>query len=306
MAARIKTPPNVLMESTAPLDKTAAPDVDATPALASPVIRIEPTRGWVAVKLNELWAYRELLYFLVWRDLKVRYKQTLLGATWALVQPLFTMLVFSLFFGRLAGIPSDGVPYPLFALAALIPWTYFANALGQSSNSLVNSAHLIAKVYFPRLVIPLASILVGLVDLAIASSLFVPMLLYYGITPGWQIIWLPGFVLLAIVTALGVGLWASALNVEYRDVRHVIPFLTQLWMFLTPVVYPSSLVPERWRALYNLNPMSGVVDGFRWALLGAGPPPGLPLLASALAALTLLVTGAFYFRRMEKTFADRV
>ncbi|AEP12355.1 ABC transporter permease [Chloracidobacterium thermophilum] len=295
------------MESTAPLDKTASPDLDAAPhAPASPVIRIEPTRGWVAVKLKELWDYRELLYFLVWRDVKVRYKQTVLGAAWALLQPLFTMLVFSIFFGRLAGIPSDGVPYPLFALAALIPWTFFANALGQSSNSLVNSAHLIAKVYFPRLVIPLASVLGGLVDLAVACSLFVPMLLYYGITPGWGILWLPGFVLLAIVTALGVGLWASALNVEYRDVRHVISFATQLWMFLTPVVYPGSLVPERWRLLYNLNPMSGVVDGFRWALLGAGAPPGLPLLASALASLTLLVTGAFYFRRMEKTFADRV
>ncbi|MGQ9898220.1 MAG: ABC transporter permease [Acidobacteriota bacterium] len=292
------------MESTASLNKTTAHNTEAT--TTSPVVCIEPTRGWVAVKLSELWAYRELLYFLIWRDIKVRYKQTLLGAAWAMLPPLFTMLVFSVFFGRLAGIPSDGVPYPLFALAALIPWTFFANALGQSSNSLVNSAHLIAKVYFPRLVIPLASVLGGLVDLAIACSLFVPMLLYYGISPGWNIVWLPGFVLLAVVTALGVGLWASALNVEYRDVRHVIPFLIQLWMFLTPVVYPSSLVPERWRLLYYLNPMSGVVDGFRWALLGASCPPGTSLLASAGTTLAVLVGGAFYFRRMEKTFADRV
>ncbi|MFQ3580715.1 MAG: ABC transporter permease [Chloracidobacterium sp.] len=294
------------MDSTAPLDKPVHQRLDASDAPADPTIRIAPSRGWTAIKLGELWAYRELLYFLIWRDVKVRYKQTVLGAAWAILQPLFTMVVFSVFFGRLAGIPSEGVPYPLFALAALIPWTFFANALGQSSNSLVNSAHLIAKVYFPRLVIPLASVLGGLVDLAIACLILVPMLLYYGIMPGWQVIWLPGLVGLATVTALGVGLWASALNVEYRDVRHVIPFLTQIWMFSTPVVYPSSLVPDRWRLLYHLNPMSGVVDGFRWALLGTGAPPGLPLLVSGAAALGLLLTGAFYFRRMEKTFADRV
>ncbi|MCS7080219.1 MAG: ABC transporter permease [Chloracidobacterium sp.] len=294
------------MASTASLEKPVGSDTEAARTPAVPTIRIEPTRGWVAVKFSELWEYRELLYFLIWRDVKVRYKQTVLGAAWAILQPLFTMLVFSVFFGRLAGIPSDGVPYPLFALAALIPWTFFANALGQASTSLVNSAHLIAKVYFPRLVIPLASVLGGLVDLAVACVILVPMLLYYSVVPDWRIVWLPGFVLLAVVTALGVGLWASALNVEYRDVRHVMPFLTQLWMFLTPIVYPGSLVPERWRTLYNLNPMSGVVDGFRWALLGAGTPPGLPFLASVAAALVILMTGAFYFRRMEKTFADRV
>ncbi len=294
------------MESIAPLEKPARQAAQAGRAPGIPTIRIEPSRGWVAVQLGELWAYRELLYFLAWRDVKVRYKQTALGAAWAILQPLFTMLVFSVFFGRLAGIPSDGAPYPLFALAALIPWTFFANALGQSSNSLVNSAHLIAKVYFPRLIIPLASVLGGLVDLAVASLIFVPMLLYYGVALSWRVVWLPGFALLALATALGVGLWASALNVEYRDVRHVIPFLTQIWMFLTPVVYPGSLVPERWRPLYSLNPMSGVIDGFRWALLGAGAPPALPFLVSVTASLLILTTGALYFRRMEKTFADRV
>lgn len=294
------------MESTASLETPVPPNDPSDSSSSLPTIRIEPSRGWVAVKLGELWEYRELLYFLVWRDLKVRYKQTVLGAAWAIVQPVFTMLVFSVFFGRLAGVPSDGAPYPLFALAALIPWTFFANALGQASNSLVNSAHLIAKVYFPRLVIPLASVLVGLVDLAVACIVLIPMLAYYGVVPDWRLAWLPGFVLLALATALGVGLWTSALNIEYRDVRHVIPFLTQLWMFSTPVVYPSSLVPERWRILYNLNPMSGVIDGFRWALLGAGRPPGLPFWVSVGAALAVLATGALYFRRMERTFADRV
>ncbi|OYT71089.1 MAG: phosphate ABC transporter permease [Chloracidobacterium sp. CP2_5A] len=292
------------MESAAPLEKPTYQDAEAPRPPGIPIIRIEPSRGWVAVKLGELWACRELLYFLIWRDVKVRYKQTVLGAAWAILQPLFTMLVFSVFFGRLAGLPSDGVPYPLFALAALIPWTFFANALGQSSNSLVNSAHLIAKVYFPRLVIPLASVLGGLIDLAVACLILTPMLLYYGVAPSWHIIWLPAFVALALATALGVGLWASALNVEYRDVRHVIPFLTQIWMFLTPVIYPASLVPERWRAIYNLNPMSGVIDGFRWALLGAGAPPGRTFAVSVGASLVILVTGALYFRRMEKTFAD--
>ncbi len=294
------------MDSTASLEKPIQQDAGVAHTPSVPTVRIEPSRGWVAIKFSELWDYRELLYFLVWRDVKVRYKQTVLGAAWAVVQPLLTMVVFSIFFGRLAGIPSDGVPYPLFALVALIPWTFFANALGQASNSLVNSAHLIAKVYFPRLIIPLASVLAGLVDLAVACGVLLLLVLYYGVLPDWRIVWLPGFVLLAIITALGVGLWAAALNVEYRDVRHLIPFVTQIWMFLTPVVYPSSLVPETWRALYNLNPMSGVIDGFRWTLLGANTPPGLPFLASVAAALVMLMTGALYFRRMEKTFADRV
>ena len=276
------------------------------PAEATPVIRIEPSRGWVSLKLRELWEYRELLYFLTWRDIKVRYKQTVLGAAWAILQPFMTMVVFSLFFGRLARIPSDGLPYPIFSLAGLVPWQFFAYGLNQSSNSLVGSANLIKKVYFPRLTIPLSSVLAGAVDFALAFALLVAMMLFYGVRPGWQALWLPAFFLLAFVTALGVGLWLSALNVEYRDVRYLVPFLVQFWMYATPIAYPSSLLPEPWRTLYGLNPMAGVVEGFRWALLGAQTRPGPLIAASALAALVVLVTGAFYFRRMEKTFADVV
>jgi lipopolysaccharide transport system permease protein len=270
-----------------------------------PQIEIRPPRGWVGLGLDELWAYRELLYFLTWRDIKVRYKQTALGASWAIIQPFCTMLVFSLFFGRLAKIPSDGVPYPIFSYAALVPWTFFATALGQSANSLVGSANLIAKVYFPRLIIPIASTLAGLLDLTIAALVLFGMLAYYQIVPGLAILLLPLFALLALVTALGVGLWLSALNVQYRDVRYIVPFLIQFWMFATPVAYPSSLLGEPWRTLYGLNPMAGVVEGFRWALLGT-PPPGRLILLSAAVALLLLISGALYFRRMEQTFADVV
>ena len=276
------------------------------PAEVTPVIRIEPSRGWVSLKLRELWEYRELLYFLTWRDIKVRYKQTVLGAAWAILQPFMTMVVFSLFFGRLARIPSDGLPYPIFSLAGLVPWQFFAYGLNQSSNSLVGSANLIKKVYFPRLTIPLSSVLAGAVDFALAFALLVAMMLFYGVRPGWQALWLPAFFLLAFVTALGVGLWLSALNVEYRDVRYLVPFLVQFWMYATPIAYPSSLLPEPWRTLYGLNPMAGVVEGFRWALLGARTRPGPLIAASALASLIVLITGAFYFRRMEKTFADVV
>jgi len=279
------------------------PGVEAEPAS---VIRIEPSRGWVSLKLRELWEYRELLYFLTWRDIKVRYKQTVLGAAWAILQPFMTMVVFSLFFGRLARIPSDGLPYPIFSLAGLVPWQFFAYGLNQSSNSLVGSANLIKKVYFPRLTIPLSSVLAGAVDFALAFALLVAMMLFYGVRPGWQALWLPAFFLLAFVTALGVGLWLSALNVEYRDVRYLVPFLVQFWMYATPIAYPSSLLSEPWRTLYGLNPMAGVVEGFRWALLGARTRPGPLIAASALASLIVLVTGAFYFRRMEKTFADVV
>lgn len=271
-----------------------------------PVLRIEPSSGWVAVKLGELWEYRELLYFLTWRDVKVRYKQTALGAAWAVIQPVLTMVVFSLFFGRLAKVPSDGVPYPIFSFAALVPWTFFANGLNQSSNSLVMSANLIKKVYFPRLTIPVATVLSGVVDTALALAVLLVMMLAYGIVPGWNVLWLPLFLLLAVVTSLGVGLWLSALNVEFRDVRYVVPFLTQFWMFATPIAYPSGLLGEPWRTVYGLNPMVGVVDGFRWALLGTHTSPGASLAVSALTALALLVSGAFYFRRMEKTFADVV
>ena len=265
---------------------------------------IQPSRGFLQLKLREVWHYRELLYFLVWRDVKVRYKQTVLGAAWAVIQPVMTMVVFSIFFGRLAKVPSDGIPYPIFAFAALLPWQLFAFALTESSNSLVGSQNLITKVYFPRLVIPLSSVLAGLVDFAISFMVLIGLMLYYRITPTAAVAWLPLFVLLALATALSVGLWLSALNVKYRDVRYTIPFLTQFWLFVTPVAYPSSMIPQRWRALYGLNPMAGVVEGFRWALLGKSGGPGLLLWVSLAAVLTLLTGGLFYFRRMESTFAD--
>jgi lipopolysaccharide transport system permease protein len=274
--------------------------------IASPVIRIEPSHGWVSLKLRELWEYRELLYFLTWRDIKVRYKQTALGAAWAIIQPFFTMVVFSLFFGRLAGIPSDGVPYPIFSFAALVPWTFFATGLNQSANSLVGSADLIKKVYFPRLAVPVATVFSGAVDFALAFIVLLGMMLYYSVIPTINTLWLPLFFLLALVTSLGVGLWLSALNVEFRDVRYTVPFLTQFWMFSTPIAYPSSLLSEPWRTVYGLNPMVGVIEGFRWALLGTDTAPGPIIAVSSLAALAILVGGAFYFRRMEKTFADVV
>jgi homopolymeric O-antigen transport system permease protein len=270
------------------------------------IILIEPTQGWVSLKLHELWEYRELLYFLVWRDVKVRYKQTVLGTAWAILQPFFTMVVFSLFFGKLAKMPSDGIPYPLFSYAALVPWTFFANGLSQASNSLVGSAHLITKVYFPRLAIPISSVISGIIDLVLAFLVLVGIMVYYGVFPTLNVIWLPFLLLLALITALGVGMWFSALNVQFRDVHYVLPFLTQAWLFATPIVYPSSLLSEPWRTLYGINPMVGVVEGFRWALLGARTAPGPMIIVSSLAALTILAAGAFYFRSMEKTFADVV
>jgi lipopolysaccharide transport system permease protein len=277
--------------------------VDSAPA---PVIIIKPSRGWVALKLNELWEYRELLYFLVWRDIKVRYKQTVLGIAWAIIQPFFTMIVFSLFFGRLAKVPSDGIPYAIFSFAALVPWTFFANGLSMASNSLVDSANLIKKVYFPRLTIPLATVLSGVVDFVLAFAMLLGMMFYFGIAPTFNVIWLPLLLLLAFVTSLGVSLWLSAMNVQFRDVRYTIPFLTQLWLFATPIAYPSSLLSEPWRTLYGINPMVGVVEGFRWALLSANTAPGPIIIVSSLAALFVLVSGAYYFRRMERTFADVV
>jgi lipopolysaccharide transport system permease protein len=270
------------------------------------VLRIEPSRGWVSLRLGELWAYRELLYFLVWRDIKVRYKQTALGAAWAIIQPFFTMIVFSLFFGKLAKMPSDGVPYPIFAYAALVPWTFFASGLSQSSNSLVGSSNLIKKVYFPRLAMPIATVLSDVVDFFLAFLVLLAMMVYFGTIPTVNAFFLPLFLLLALATSLGVGLWLSALNVRFRDVRYVVPFLTQFWMFATPIAYPSSLLSEPWRILYGLNPMVGVVEGFRWALLGSGSAPGAMVAVSSFAALAILIGGAFYFRRMEKTFADLV
>lgn len=280
--------------------------VNSASVVTPGVVRVEPSRGWVSLRFKELWEYRELLYFLVWRDVKVRYKQTALGATWAIIQPFFTMVVFSLFFGRLAKVPSDGVPYPIFSYTALVPWTFFAYGLSQASNSIVTSANLITKVYFPRLIIPIATVLSGVVDFALAFVVLLGMMVYYGVAPTVNVLWLPLFLLLALVTALGVGLWLSSLNVKYRDVRYVVPFITQFWMFATPIAYSSSLLAEPWRTIYGLNPMVGVVEGFRWALLGTNTAPGPIIAVSSLAALIILIGGAFYFRRLEKTFADLV
>ena len=271
-----------------------------------PIIRIEPSKGWVSLRLWDLWEYRELLYFLVWRDIKVRYKQTVLGGVWAIIQPFFTMVVFSLFFGKLARMPSDGIPYPIFSYAALVPWAFFANGLNQASNSLVGNSNLIKKVYFPRLAMPIASVLGGFVDFILAFIMLIGMIFYYGIVPTIHVVWLPFFLMLAFTASLGASLWLSAMYVQFHDVRHIIPFLTQVWLFATPIAYPSSLLPEPWRSIYGINPMVGVVEGFRWALLGTNTAPGPIIIISSIAAIALMLSGAFYFRRMEKTFADVV
>jgi lipopolysaccharide transport system permease protein len=287
-------------------DANVAQAAPGCPPEAYQHLRIQPSQGWVSLQLRELWEFRELLYFLIWRDIKVRYKQTVLGAAWAIIQPLFTMLVFSLFFGRLAKVSSDGFPYPLFSYTALVPWTFFAQGLTQSSDSLVGSANLIKKIYFPRLAIPIATVCSGMIDFGLAFAVLLVLEFSYHIHPTLHILWLPLFVLLALVTALGVGLWLSAFNVKYRDVKYVVPFFAQFWMFATPIAYPSSLLSPKWRILYGLNPMAGVVEAFRWALLGAKTAPSAMIALSCAAAVTLLVSGAYYFRRMEKTFADIV
>jgi lipopolysaccharide transport system permease protein len=271
-----------------------------------PLLRIRPSRGWKSLDLREVWESRELLYFLTWRDIKVRYKQTVLGAAWAVIQPFLTMVVFSIFFGRLGRIPSDGIPYPIFSYSALVPWTFFAAGVAQSANSVVGNANLIRKVYFPRLAIPLAAVASEGVDFAIAFVVLLGMMLYFGIMPTATIAWLPPLVLLSAATSLGVGLWLAALNVQFRDVRYVVPFVIQFWMFATPIVYPSSLLGEKWRAIYAINPMVGAIEGFRWALLGTATAPGPMIAASSSAALAILFSGAFYFRRVEKEFADLV
>jgi lipopolysaccharide transport system permease protein len=272
----------------------------------SPITIIRPPKGWIPVDLRELWVYRELLYFLAWRDIKVRYRQTLLGFAWAIIQPLFMMIVFSLFFGQLAGVPSEGIPYPLFSYAAVLPWTLFAEGLTRSSNSLVQEANLLQKVYFPRLIMPLSGILSPLVDFAIAFLVLFGLMFYYGYYPGITMLWLPLFLLLELMLALGVGLWLSAINVEYRDVRYVIPFLIQIWLFASPVVYSTSFVPERFQTAYGIiNPMAGIIEGFRWAIVGTEPPTYL-MVASAAIIVVILISGAFYFRRRERTFADVV
>jgi len=290
------------MAKEATSDALTAPALDLPPLVTTV---IEPARGWVPLRVRELWEYREVLYYLIWRDIKVKYRQTLIGAAWAIVQPLMTMVVFSVFLGKLAKVPSDGAPYPLFAFAALVPWSFFANGLTQSASSLVASGNLITKVYFPRLLVPMGRVLAGLPDIALSFLVLLGLVAMYGRLQ-WtlSLLWLPLMALLALLTAFGIGLWLSALNVQYRDIQHAVPFLVQIWLFATPIAYPSSLLSEPWRTIYGLNPMVGVVEGFRWGLLGTGRPPGIPLLVSAAAALVLVVSGAFFFRRVERTFAD--
>jgi len=268
------------------------------------MIRIKPSKGWIKLNLRDIWDYRELLGIFVWRDLKVRYRQTVIGVLWAIIQPLLTMVIFSVFFGDLAKIPSYGVPYPIFSYTALLPWTFFANSINQASNSLVNSADMIKKIYFPRLTMPMASVAAGFVDFVLAFIILLGMMLYYGFIPTVNVLWLPGLIILLILTALGVSFWLSAMNVLFRDVRYMIPFIIQLWLFATPVVYPSSLLSEPWQTLYALNPMVGVVEGFRWALLGTDTAPGPMILVSFLVALLILISGVYFFRRMERMFAD--
>lgn len=267
---------------------------------------IEPRKRWIHIDLAELWQYRDLLFFLGWRDVSVRYKQTVLGVAWAVLQPLTMMVIFTLFFGRLAKVPSDGVAYPIFSYAALLPWQFFATAMTHASNSLVENSSLLTKVYFPRVMIPIASLMQAAVDFAVAFVILLGMMVYYGTAVTWKIAALPGLLLLALMAAAGVGLWLSAMNVKYRDIRYTIPFLVQAWMFVSPVVYPASLVPEQWRWLYGLNPMSGVIEGFRWALVGTNNHPGTLIVVSAVVSLVLLLAGLAYFFRTEDEFADVV
>jgi lipopolysaccharide transport system permease protein len=295
-----------MASETTTLPETLAPP--AAPAVPPPVTIIRPTPGWKAVNLKELWQFRELLWFLALRDIKVRYKQTALGVAWAVLQPFLSMVVFTIFFGRLAGLDqrTGDIPYPVFVFCALVPWQFFSYALTQSSSSIVAEQRLLTKVYFPRLAIPLAPVVSGLVDLGISFLLLLAMMAYYGVYPGAAVVFLPAFVLMAVLASLAVGLWLSALNAIYRDVRYTIPFLTQFWLFATPVAYPVSIVPQQWQWLYGLNPLVGVVEGFRWTLLGTEQPAWPAVLGSLLAVLVLLVGGLLYFRRMEKTFVDLV
>ncbi|MGD8403888.1 MAG: ABC transporter permease [Anaerolineales bacterium] len=270
-------------------------------------IYIKPTTGLAALNLRDLWVYRELVLFMIWRQLKVRYKQTALGAAWAIIQPLMTMIVFNFIFGNVAKVPTDDIPYPIFSYTALLPWGLFTTALNQASRSLTTNQNMVTKIYFPRLVLPISSVLAGLVDFAIAFVILVGLLIYYGVTPAWNVLWtLPLFLLLSIVTALGVALWLSAINVQYRDVNYALPFLTQFWLFITPVAYSASVISDKWQLVYSLNPMAGVVNGFRWALLGAGSGPDLALWISVGISLLILISGLFYFRNMERTFADTI
>ncbi len=286
-----------------PSHVTPAPALVGSPL---PSIVIEARRSLWDLNLKEIWHYRELLYFLVWRDVKVRYKQTSIGVTWAVLQPLLTMMIFTLVFSYLAKIPSDGVPYPIFAYAALLPWTYFSHAIGRCASSVIGDAGLITKVYFPRLIIPLAAVIPALFDFCWSLLILCGMMVWYGIAPTWGLLAAPAFLFLALLTALGVGLWLSALNVRYRDVNHVVPFVIQIWMFASPIVYPVSLVPEKWRLLYSLNPMVGVIEGFRWGVLGKAFPDPMVLGISSFMVLAVLAGGLVFFKRMEKTFADDI
>lgn len=286
-------------------------ELDGSPAGGaepSPVPeRIQPTRGWASLRLKDIWRYRELLYFFVWRDIKVRYKQTIIGGAWAILQPFIAMVIFSIFFGRLLDVPSEGIPYPLFAYSAMVVWTFFSNGVGFASNSLVAEANMIKKVYFPRMIMPLSSILSGALDFLLAFLVLVGMMIYYGITPTATILFAPLFLLLALVTTVGVSLWLSALNVMYRDVRHAVPFLLQAWLFATPIAYPSSIITsDFWKVVYGINPMAGVVEGFRWSLLGVETHIGPMIAVSSSVAVVLLVSGAYFFRRTERIFADVV
>ena len=270
-----------------------------------PVTVIEPSQGWLPLDMRELLAYRGLLWAFIMRDIRIRYKQTVLGAAWAVIQPFFMMLIFTVFFGRLAGLSSEGVPYPIFSYSALLPWTFFAEGINRSTNSMISNASIMTKVYFPRMILPIAGVLSPLVDFAVAFTILIGLMLYFGFFPTVNVLCLPILILLSLLTSLGVGLWLSALNVQYRDFQHTVPFLIQLWMFSSPIVYSSNMVPESYRLIYSLNPMAGVVEGFRWALLGT-TPPGFATVISALAVVVLLISGAYYFRRMERIFADVV
>jgi lipopolysaccharide transport system permease protein len=292
------------VETELPIETAIATrEVVAEPKADRPFIRIQPSRGWVQLNLLELWDYRELAYLLAWRDITIRYKQTVFGASWAIIQPLLLMVAFSIFFGQLAKVPSNGIPYPIFSYTALLPWNYFQQALSRSSNSLVSSTSLITKVYFPRMLLPVSSVLSPLFDFAIAFAVLIGMMVYYRIYPTPTVIAVPFLLGLSVMSSLGVGMWLSALNVDYRDFANILPFLLQVWMFATPVAFSSTLLEEPWRTLYGLNPMTGVIEGFRWALLGQDPMFAQMFL-SALVSVLLLVTGAFYYRRTERTFAD--
>ncbi len=270
-------------------------------------MHIRATKGWAPLSISELWQYREVIYFLAWRELKSRYKQTVFGASWAIFQPLVQMLIFSVIFGKVAKIPSDGIPYPIFSYAALVPWTFFANSINKAAASLVGGSSMVNRIYFPRLALPLSTVLATMFDFVLAFSVLLVMMVYYGVYPTGNVVWLPLLLLLAVATSLGVSLSLAAMNVQFRDVRHVLPFLIQAWMYATPVVYPASMIHDPfWRLIYSLNPMVGVVEGFRWALLGTNTAPGPSILISAAVAVTILIGGAYYFKRMERTFADVV